>query len=658
MSISLRIPTIFTAIDKMSSVVKKIGANVNGMANRMSVGVSKANRLFNRLTPSIGESRRKLLDLISTTSIFFALIGAAQFSYRAITDYETALHSLQAVTGEAYEKFQPQIESIAKKTNRSAIDIAGSFEIIGSAMSEYLNNPKALGMISDAGITFAKASRQEVEPALDQLTNILNQFSLGAEKAAFVVDKLSAGEIVGSVHSARLAEEMMDVGGVAYYSKIKLEEMTAAMEVLGKRIPHNQIGRLSRNMVVMMQSASKAPKPALKAFAKMGISTDVLMDKTKSYGERLKELSKATKNQEAMAMIFHKQDIAGATQLLNNIPLYEKWTKKIQETSAAQEQAAVNSDTLSQAVTAVKNQFVNYMVTGNKLNPTLEKLKSILFYLAKNMSEIIGWIITLVKWWLISKVVLLGLEAALFLYNVALGISQVRSATLAVSVGGGTVAMIAQTAASYAVIAAQWLWAGATKAMTGAQWLLNFAMDANPIGLIIIAIAALIAIVYVIIKYYDDWGASILLLLGPFGMLISVFVSVYKHWDKIKEAFKTGGIIAGFKMLGKVILDAVLMPVQQLLQLLSNIPGLTNIASKGVQGIADIRSGLNLDGGEGAAPLTVQKSPIVTSNQVNTNNNNNWLGIDINGNGNPFTTSQKGNGIPIPVRVSNTQGSR
>ena len=46
--------------------------------------------------------------------------------------------------------------------------------------------------------------------------------------------------------------------------------------------------------------------------------------------------------------------------------------------------------------------------------------------------------------------------------------------------------------------------AGATKAWEGAQWLLNAALDANPIGLIVLAIIALIAIV-VIIATKTDW---------------------------------------------------------------------------------------------------------------------------------------------------------
>jgi len=48
--------------------------------------------------------------------------------------------------------------------------------------------------------------------------------------------------------------------------------------------------------------------------------------------------------------------------------------------------------------------------------------------------------------------------------------------------------------ATFIMTAAQWLWATATYAVTAAQWALNLAMSLNPIGVVIIAIIALIAI--------------------------------------------------------------------------------------------------------------------------------------------------------------------
>lgn len=71
-----------------------------------------------------------------------------------------------------------------------------------------------------------------------------------------------------------------------------------------------------------------------------------------------------------------------------------------------------------------------------------------------------------------------------------------------------TVATIANKVASVAS-------AAASKAWAGAQWLLNAALDANPIGLIVIAIVALIAIIVIIATkthWFQDiwkvtWGA-------------------------------------------------------------------------------------------------------------------------------------------------------
>lgn len=147
--------------------------------------------------------------------------------------------------------------------------------------------------------------------------------------------------------------------------------------------------------------------------------------------------------------------------------------------------------------------------------------------------------------------------------------------------------------------------AAATKIWTGAQWLLNIAMDANPIGLIILGVAALIGLVVVIVKKYNEWGASLTFLLGPLGMIINIIMSLRRHWDSIVNAFKSDGILGGIKRIGIVLLDALLMPVQQLLTLLSKIPGLGHLAGKGADYIQGIRERLGLDTKEKILPDAV-----------------------------------------------------
>lgn len=96
-------------------------------------------------------------------------------------------------------------------------------------------------------------------------------------------------------------------------------------------------------------------------------------------------------------------------------------------------------------------------------------------------------------------------------------------------------ATIASTAATMAQAVAMGVVRVATLAWTAAQWLLNVALDANPIGLIVIAIAALIAIVVLIATkttwFQDIWrGAweSIKAVIGAVWSVIKLWWAGFK----------------------------------------------------------------------------------------------------------------------------------
>ena len=149
----------------------------------------------------------------------------------------------------------------------------------------------------------------------------------------------------------------------------------------------------------------------------------------------------------------------------------------------------------------------------------------------------------------------------------------------------------------------------ATWFQTIAQWNLNAAMAANPIGVIVIAIIALIALVTAVVIKYDEWGAAVTLLMGPLGMVINLIQSFRRNWDSIVQAFKTDGIIGGIKRIGVVILDALLMPIQQLLELIAKIPGMGGIAGGAADWIKDQRKKLNLVTEEKKVPEKQEEKP-------------------------------------------------
>jgi hypothetical protein len=99
--------------------------------------------------------------------------------------------------------------------------------------------------------------------------------------------------------------------------------------------------------------------------------------------------------------------------------------------------------------------------------------------------------------------------------------------------------------------AAQMVAKASTAAWTAVQWLLNAAMTANPIGLVVIAIAALVAIIVVVVKNWDavtaafaatldwltsNWDLVLAIILGPIGIVISL---IRRNWDTVTAVFAT-----------------------------------------------------------------------------------------------------------------------
>ena len=138
-----------------------------------------------------------------------------------------------------------------------------------------------------------------------------------------------------------------------------------------------------------------------------------------------------------------------------------------------------------------------------------------------------------------------------------------------------------------------WVQNAATKAMTAVQWLWNVAMSANPIGLIIIGVTALIALVYNAVDSFDSWGSTVLAFLGPIGLLISAIMMIQRHWDSIVEAFESDGIVGGLKRIGLVLLDVLMHPLQRVLGWVAELTG-WDWAADAAGSVEEFRKKMNL----------------------------------------------------------------
>jgi tape measure domain-containing protein len=144
----------------------------------------------------------------------------------------------------------------------------------------------------------------------------------------------------------------------------------------------------------------------------------------------------------------------------------------------------------------------------------------------------------------------------------------------------------------------------ATKAWSIAQGAFNAICAMNPIGLICLAIIIMIGLIVVAVKYWDDWGAALVLFMGPMGMILSFVMAFKNHWSSIVTSFENGGILAGLKAIGFMLLDVVLLPLQKIIEVLARItPGKFGRMLKGAaESINDFRQGGFVTGGTGQQP--------------------------------------------------------
>jgi tape measure domain-containing protein len=175
------------------------------------------------------------------------------------------------------------------------------------------------------------------------------------------------------------------------------------------------------------------------------------------------------------------------------------------------------------------------------------------------------------------------LAAAFIIWKVAVWLVNLAMSGMAIL---GTIGKLLQfVKVVMMIVKAKGLW-------TAAQWALNIALNANPIGLIVAGIAALIAVVTLLVVYWDDVSAAVMrnadaftFLLGPIGLVINLIRVVVRQWNNVKSAFTDGGFLAGIMAIGTAMLDFILMPLRGIINLISLIPGLGGIAQSALDAI-------------------------------------------------------------------------
>lgn len=210
---------------------------------------------------------------------------------------------------------------------------------------------------------------------------------------------------------------------------------------------------------------------------------------------------------------------------------------------------------------------------------------------AWNMRYIIGTLVGLFVMW---RTVTTAAAIATTAYHAVVATATAVQMAYGIVVKGSAAAQAAFAFATGKTKIAVVAFSAVMKVAQAVQWAFNAAMAANPIGLVVAAIVALIAIIVVmVIKWkeitsaVDGFFAKIRNMTGVGGAILKFLVTPFETaWRMIRSvfdifaAFKAGGFLNGLKMIGLAILQWLVAPLQGMLQALSFLPGIGTLSEK------------------------------------------------------------------------------
>ena len=597
---TLKIPSIFTAIDKFSAPVKKMSMSMKGFGATVAASGARANRIFRRMMGPIRALQGALggLGMMLGGAVLIqgvrSLVGVFMSFEQANADLSAVMSSATAPQLAALQKDAKRLGSTTAKTATEVVGLQEAFARLGFETPQILNMTEA----TINGSVAMNGGLAETAELVGAMVKTFDSFS--SVDAPMILDQMTLATQTSALNFEKLQTALPIVMGAANAAGLSFTETTAIL------------GKLS-DAGVDASSSSTALRNIFIESEKQGLSYTQILEKIKNSSKKLKGAFDEFGKRGAVAgsLLSTKMDeVAAQTKKLN-----EEWR------GTAATAAAKRLDTVTGAFTILGSAYEGFVLSlDDGKGPFSTALRSVAeigtemfaFYTntqradwmvrksekgTRIWAKRIMFAIKVLKWFVIGMIALktyaLLTAGAMAIYN---GVIAAYNAIL-----------------GFATIA---------------QWALNAAMLANPVGLIIAGIVILIGVVALIINYWDSWGAALVMFLGPIGFVISAVQAFRKNWDMVTDAFQNGGIWEGIKAIGKVLVEAVLMPMQQLLEIMSNLPGkLGALAAEGAGKIEAFRTTLGVDVSKPPPPAVnpekqkqeamVDKLTVSQSNNVN-----------------------------------------
>lgn len=293
----------------------------------------------------LGGGLSKLAGAIAGALSVTALVNEFRKAINVTMEFNATISNLSALTGAVgkdLEVFRQAAIDIGGSTSLSATQAAEAMKLIGSASPDLLKSADSLKEVTQQAVTLAEAAGSTMPEAADAITGALNQFQLGADQAARVINVLAAGAKEGASEINDTVAAMKNAGVVAAQAGLNFEQFNGAIQALAQgQIKGAEAGTGLRNVLTILNTQMKAElRPSV-----VGLST------------ALANLEKAGMNDTEMVKLFGRENITVAKVMLQFRGTMDDVTGAITGTSEAYKQAKTNQDNLKGDVAQLSSAF-------------------------------------------------------------------------------------------------------------------------------------------------------------------------------------------------------------------------------------------------------------------------------------------------------------
>jgi TP901 family phage tail tape measure protein len=610
------IESVFRLIDQVSAPTSKIGRALDSMgiksktvSNALKRDFDKASARADRLGASIAKLGK--YAVVGALGAIGAGIGIATKQFIEFDSAVTAASAKFKDIDVTSSNYRQTLDAIAKKardvaavTEYNAVDTAGALDKMAMAG---LTSEQAMSLLMGT-TNLATAAGMDLTTAVDIATDALGAFGLMSSDTDILsgnLDRLS--DVMARTTNMfntdmSMMFEAIKKGGPTFTAAGQsVEDFSALVGVLASSgIKGSDAGTSLRNMMLSLANPSKAAADELQ---KLHIATRDTNGNYLNAIDILEQFERQTQNMgsaeksAALTTIFGNRTVTAMNILLaEGSERLRGYRGELENATGAAENIANamrgslknRLAVLGSALTELGFKFVEAFkdkggdaiaklteaVSNFDITPIVGMVQAAAAAIGRFASFLMGAV--KVAWQF--RYVIIAVLAPIALYNAALmgitiafrayqkiqGIVTAAKFFFTLATQGQTAALAGLTAGTVVHAIAEKGLAIATGIATAAQWAFNVALTANPIGIIIVAIGALIAAIVLLVKNWDKVTAAIKnnvnkvmavlsILFGPIGFIISMIKEVAANFGRIKDALGATGLFDKIKEIGTAI---------------------------------------------------------------------------------------------------------